>query len=131
MFLNTSFQSAFNDNPMFYIFIGLITGILSGLLGIGGGIVRIPLLIIFGGLENIVAQGFSLIATIPTAMTAAITKLKGSPELIKQGTYIGVFGIIGSIIGANTAFLLSQNTLNTIFAIFLLLVSVNLYLKKD
>ena len=66
-----------------------------------------------------------------TAMTAAITKLKGSPELIKQGTYIGVFGIIGSIIGANTAFLLSQNFLNTIFAIFLLLVSVNLYLKKD
>ena len=131
MFLNTSFQSAFNENPMFYIFIGLITGILSGLLGIGGGIVRIPLLIIFGGLENIVAQGFSLIATIPTAMTAAITKLKGSPDLIKQGTYIGVFGIIGSIIGANTAFLLSQNILNTIFAIFLLLVSVNLYLKKD
>ena len=131
MFLNTSFQSAFNENPMFYIFIGLITGILSGLLGIGGGIVRIPLLIIFGGLENIVAQGFSLIATIPTAMTAAIIKLKGSPDLIKQGTYIGVFGIIGSIIGANTAFLLSQNILNTIFAIFLLLVSVNLYLKKD
>ena len=131
MFLNTSFQSAFNENPMFYIFIGLITGILSGLLGIGGGIVRIPLLIIFGGLENIVAQGFSLISTIPTAMTAAITKLKGSPDLIKQGTYIGVFGIIGSIIGANTAFLLSQNILNTIFAIFLLLVSVNFYLKKD
>ena len=131
MFLSSSFQSAFNENPMFYIFIGLITGILSGLLGIGGGIVRIPLLIIFGGLENIVAQGFSLIATIPTAMTAAITKLKGRPDLIKQGTYIGVFGIIGSIIGANTAFLLSQNILNTIFAIFLLLVSVNLYLKKD
>ena len=38
MFLNTSFQSAFNENPMFYIFIGLITGILSGLLGIGGGL---------------------------------------------------------------------------------------------
>ena len=95
----------------------------GGLFGKGG--------LSFGGLENIVAQGFSLIATIPTAMTAAITKLKGSPDLIKQGTYIGVFGIIGSIIGANTAFLLSQNILNTIFAIFLLLVSVNLYLKKD
>ena len=64
-------------------------------------------------------------------MTAAITKLKGSPDQIKQGMYIGVFGIIGSIIGANTAFLLSQNILNTIFAMFLLLVSVNLYLKKD
>ena len=131
MFLNTSFQSSFNENPILYIFIGLVTGVLSGLLGIGGGIVRIPLLIIFGGLENIVAQGFSLIATIPTAMTAAITKLKGNPDLIKQGTFIGIFGIIGSIIGANTAFLLSQNILNTIFAIFLLLVSLNLYLKKD
>ena len=104
---------------------------MSGLLGIGGGIVRIPLLIIFGGLENIVAQGFSLIATIPTAMTAAVTKLKGNPELIKQGTYIGLFGIIGSIIGGNAAFLMSQNVLNTVFAIFLLIVSFNLYLKKD
>lgn len=131
MFLNGNFESSFNENPFFYIIIGIVTGILSGLLGIGGGIVRIPLLIIFGGLENIVAQGFSLIATIPTAMTAAVTKLKGNPELIKQGTYIGLFGIIGSIIGGNAAFLMSQNVLNTVFAIFLLIVSFNLYLKKD
>ena len=131
MFLNGNFESSFNENPIFYIIIGIVTGILSGLLGIGGGIVRIPLLIIFGGLENIVAQGFSLIATIPTAMTAAVTKLKGNPELIKQGTYIGLFGIIGSIIGGNAAFLMSQNVLNTVFAIFLLIVSFNLYLKKD
>ena len=58
MFLNGNFESSFNENPFFYIIIGIVTGILSGLLGIGGGIVRIPLLIIFGGLENIVAQGF-------------------------------------------------------------------------
>ena len=44
---------------------------------------------------------------------------------------IGLFGIIGSIIGGNAAFLMSQNVLNTVFAIFLLIVSFNLYLKKD
>ena len=101
------------------------------LLGIGGGIVRIPLLIIFGGLENIIAQGFSLIGTIPTAMTAAITKLRNQPELVKQGSYIGFFGIVGSIVGGNIAFSVSQNMLNTLFAILLFFVGINLYFKKD
>ena len=50
---------------------------------------------------------------------------------IHQTNNIGLFGIIGSIIGGNAAFLMSQNVLNTVFAIFLLIVSFNLYLKKD
>ena len=131
MFLNSDFEGTFNENVGFYFLIGFIAGVLSGLLGIGGGIVRIPLLIIFGGLENIIAQGFSLIGTIPTAMTAAITKLRNQPELIKQGSYIGSFGIVGSIIGGNIAFIVSQNILNTLFAIFLFFVGINLYFKKD
>ena len=48
-----------------------------------------------------------------------------------MGALILIGGIIGSIIGGNAAFLMSQNVLNTVFAMFLLIVSFNLYLKKD
>ena len=130
MFYNTNFEATVNENPFLYLLIGIVAGVLSGLLGIGGGIVRIPLLIIFGGLENIVAQGFSLVGTIPTAITAAIVKLRNKPDLIKQGSLIGLFGILGSVIGGNIAFTISQNILNYIFAVFLLFVGVNLFFKK-
>ena len=130
MFYNTNFVGAVNENPFLYLLIGFVAGILSGLLGIGGGIVRIPLLIIFGGLENIVAQGFSLIGTIPTAITAAAVKLKNKPELIRQGSLIGLFGIVGSVIGGNIAFTISQYILNLTFAVFLLFVGINLFFKR-
>ena len=129
MIFGEGFSTRYEENIFLYLLIGILSGILSGLLGIGGGIVRIPLLIFFGGLGNLAAQGFSLIATVPTALTAAYTKLKNDREFAKRGCIVGISGILGSIIGGNLAFNLPQNLLNTSFAIFLLLVSINMLLK--
>ena len=65
-----------------YFLIGFVSGIGSGLLGIGGGIIRIPMLIFFGGFEQIIAQGISLLTTIPTAFTAAATKIRKENNLL-------------------------------------------------
>ena len=129
MMFAEGFSARYEENIFLYLLIGIFSGILSGLLGIGGGIVRIPLLIFFGGLGNLAAQGFSLIATVPTALTAAYTKLKNDREFAKRGCIVGISGILGSIIGGNLAFDLPQELLNTSFSIFLLLVSINMLLK--
>lgn len=131
MISTSGYSSQYEGNIFLYLFIGVFSGILSGLLGIGGGIVRIPLLIFFGGLGNLPAQGFSLIATVPTALMAAYTKLKNDREFAKRGSIVGISGILGSVLGGNLAFKLPQEFLNTSFAIFLLLVSINMLVKTS
>ena len=130
MYFGTNFSSRFEENILLYIIIGILSGMGSGLLGIGGGIIRIPLLIFFGGIGNLAAQGVSLITAIPSSVAAVIPKLRDR-EFIKRGIIIGIFGIIGSIIGSNIAFALPQKTLNYAFATFLVLVSINMFFRKD
>ena len=130
MYFGTNFSSRFEENILLYILIGILSGLGSGLLGIGGGIIRIPLLIFFGGIGNLAAQGVSLITAIPSSVAAVIPKLRDR-EFIKRGIIIGIFGIIGSIIGSNIAFALPQKTLNYAFATFLVLVSINMFFRKD
>jgi len=130
MYFGTNFSSRFEENILLYVLIGILSGMGSGLLGIGGGIIRIPLLIFFGGIGNLAAQGVSLITAIPSSVAAVIPKLRDR-EFIKRGIIIGIFGIIGSIIGSSIAFALPQKTLNYAFATFLVLVSINMFFKKD
>ena len=130
MYFGTNFSSRFEENILLYILIGILSGLGSGLLGIGGGIIRIPLLIFFGGIGNLAAQGVSLITAIPSSVAAVIPKLRDR-EFIKRDRIIGIFGIIGSIIGSSIAFALPQKTLNYSFATFLVLVSINMFFKKD
>ena len=95
--------------------------------GIGGGIIRIPMLILFGGFEQIIAQGISLITTVPTALTAAVTKIRKNKDSIKNGVYVGIFGVSGSILGGNFAFNIPENILNISFGVFLIFVSINMF----
>lgn len=128
---SSSVSSAFQDNVVLYFLIGLVSGIGSGLLGIGGGIIRIPMLIFFGGFEQIIAQGISLLTTIPTALTAAITKIRKDRQLLKIGLIVGVFGVLGSIVGGNLAFnVIPRDLLNIGFGIFLTLVSINMFISS-
>ena len=130
MFFSTNFSTKFEENILLYVLIGILSGLGSGLLGIGGGIIRIPLLIFFGGIGNLAAQGVSLITAIPSSIAAVIPKLRNK-EFIKRGVVIGIFGIIGSVIGSNIAFALPQNILNYGFASFLVLVSINMFFRED
>ena len=89
------------------------------------------MLIFFGGFEQIIAQGISLIATIPSALTAAITKIRNDRQLIKIGLIVGVFGILGSIIGGNlTLNIIPREILNISFGIFLIFVSINMFVSN-
>ena len=59
------------------------------------------------------------------------TKLKNDKEFAKRGSIVGISGILGSVIGGNLAFNLPQELLNTSFALFLLLVSLNMLFKTS
>ena len=172
--------------PLFII--GSIGGFLSGVLGIGGGVVFVPLLtyftdqdfkintgissmavvfvattssityisngqsfsiyilyLIFGGIlggylgskltfqldTKTLQRIFAMLLLVVSALTAAYTKLKNDREFAKRGCIVGISGILGSVFGGNLAFELPQEFLNTSFAIFLLLVSINMLVKTS
>lgn len=100
----------------------LITGFLSGIIsgmGIGGGAILIPALLLFFDINQKQAQGINLLYFIPTAVFALIIHLKNKRVLIKTALIIGSFGVLGAIPGALLAAGMKDGALRKIFGIFL------------
>jgi len=101
--------------------IGLVGGILSGAFGVGGGIVMIPLLVAFAGLDQRQASATSLLAILPAAIVGAITYLAhGSVDLI-AALLLAAGAIVGSLIGT---WLLSRVPIVVLRWLFIALVIV-------
>jgi len=110
----------------FLVGVGLLTGILSAVLGVGGGIFMVPALVLVVGLDQHEAQATSLLVIIPTATMATVSLRRrqiGNPRL---SLVLGVFGVAGSVAGAATALALSGQTLRYAFATLLTVVGVRL-----
>lgn len=101
---------------------GAFTGFLSGMMGIGGGMIMIPVMVILTGFTQHVAQGTSLLVIIPTGAIGAFTHWKmGNIEKGILGSLIpGI--ILGTYLGGNIAHLIPNDTLRWIFAAVLILV---------
>ncbi|SDZ15712.1 hypothetical protein SAMN05660462_02039 [Proteiniborus ethanoligenes] len=102
-------------------FIGLLSGIISG-MGIGGGTILIPGLIIFSKLSQHQAQGINLTVFLPIASVALITHYKRKNIDISTATPIIITGIIGAFIGSSIAIKISSFLLRNIFATFLFIM---------
>ena len=79
---------------------GLVIGILSGLLGIGGGTMIIPTLRLGHGLSALSSVGTSLLTIIPTSIASLIGHLRSHTVRVRLGIIIGVVGIPASILGS-------------------------------
>ena len=106
---------------MLQIFIGVISGIVSG-MGMGGGTILIFLLTFVCNIDQHIAQATNLIFFIPTSIIAIIVNIKNKNIDIKLGIYTAIFGILGAIIGANIAIYTDVNKLRKLFGIFLILI---------
>ena len=82
---------------MLQIFIGIISGIASG-MGMGGGTILIFLLIFICNIEQHITQATNLIFFVPTSIIAIIVNIKNKNIDIKLGIYTAIFGILGAII---------------------------------
>ncbi|MCU1440713.1 MAG: Permease [Rhodoglobus sp.] len=110
------------------IAIGLAGGILSGAFGVGGGIVLVPLLVNFGGLDQRRAAATSLLAILPTSIAGSITYLAhGEVDLLAAGV-IAVGAITGSVIGSALLKRLPLVWLRWMFIALLVIVAVRLAL---
>jgi uncharacterized membrane protein YfcA len=113
------------------IVIGIITGIMAGMLGIGGAIIMIPALVLLLGFSQQTAQGTSLAVMLPPiGIIAAFNYYKEGYVNIKVALILAVAFIIGSYFGSKIALNLPQTVLKKIFGILLLLVAAKMLFSK-
>lgn len=111
--------------------IGIITGVMAGMLGIGGGLVVIPALVMFMGMTQQQAQGTSLAMMLPPiGIIAAYNYYKAGHVDLKIAMILACMFIVGSYFGSKLAIRLPQDTLKKIFGVFLLLVAIKMLLGK-
>ena len=108
-------------NIFWYLVLGLITGVFSGLIGIGGAIIIIPTLVIVFGLSQHMAQG---------GLLAAWTYYKQGFVDLKIAAIVCIGFFIGGLIGAKFAVSIPEQILRKIFGGVLLLVSLKMILGK-
>ena len=108
---------------MIIILIGLAAGIISG-MGIGGGAILLPALVIFVNPEQHVAQSVNLLFFIPTAIVALAIHIKHKNVNFKRGIPIMLFGLAGAILGSKLALAMDGDILRKIFGIFLLVMGL-------
>jgi uncharacterized membrane protein YfcA len=113
------------------IVIGIITGVMAGMLGIGGAIIMIPALVFFMGISQQTAQGTSLAVMLPpVGIIAAYNYYKAGQVNIKFAIVLAIFFLVGSYFGSKLALNLPQAVLKKIFGILLLLVAAKMLLSK-
>jgi hypothetical protein len=110
--------------------IGLIAGLASGYVGVGGGFLIVPLMMQFIKIPMKLTSGTSLIAVMILAVPGTITQaLLGNVDWI-AGICIAIGSIPGAVIGANLMRHIPERTLRFVFSLFLLFASITLILEQ-
>ncbi len=112
------------SNVILFILVGLAAGVLSGLFGIGGGVVIVPALILIGRLSPITATGTSLAALLlPVGALGAYEYYKRGHLEIGAALWVALGLFFGAWVGAKLAHELSPVQLKRAFAVFLVLIA--------
>jgi uncharacterized protein len=100
--------------------VGLFTGVVSGLMGIGGGNVLVPASTILLGLGQHQAQGVSLLVIIPTAISGALSHYRRGNVNVRVALLLAPGAVVGGLLGARAAQGLSGDQLRIAFGLLLL-----------
>ena len=103
---------------------GLAAGLLSGLIGVGGGIVMVPFMTVGYRLPQTLAQGTSLLAIIPTAIVGGVTHLREGNVVREGAVFMGAGGVVGAVLGALIAVRAPGVVLARVFAVVLIINAV-------
>jgi uncharacterized protein len=116
---------------MILLFLGCLSGIMSGFLGIGGGTIIIPVLVFSLGFSQHLAQGTTLAAMVPPiGLLAAIRYYQDNHVDIGAALLISLGFFIGGYFGAICADLLPELILKRIFGVFLLFIAMSMIFSK-
>jgi uncharacterized membrane protein YfcA len=110
--------------------IGLAVGLLSALMGVGGGLLLVPALVLLLGFTQHAAEGTSLLVIVPTVLVGAWRHSRHGYTDWRVGLALGVAGVVSGLAGAQLALALPEEVLQPLFAAFVVVVAVRLLLKS-
>jgi len=114
-----------------YILIGLAAGVLSGMFGIGGGVVIVPALLLVAGMSPLTATGTSLGALLlPVGALGAWEYYRNGQLDLRVAVLLALGLFIGAFFGAKVAHVLTAVQLKRAFAVFLVLVAIRVWTAK-
>ena len=106
--------------------VGAAAGVLAGLLGVGGGILLVPFLVLAVGMTQHEAEATSLLVILPTAVAASIALRRRGVGDLPVALVIGVVGAVGAVAGALLALSLPADVLRAVFAVLLAIAGLRL-----
>jgi uncharacterized protein len=113
------------------VVIGLITGALGGMLGIGGALILIPSLVYFLGFDQHEAIGTSLAVMLPPiGLFAAYNYYKAGQVNLKYALIIAVAFMVGSYFTSKIALKIPENIMKKVFSVFLILIAIKMFFSK-
>jgi uncharacterized membrane protein YfcA len=118
-------------NIIILIIIGLAAGMLSGMAGVGGGVIVIPALVFFLGMTQFEAQGTSLAMMVPPiGIMAAYNYYQEGNINWRYALILAIFFVIGSYLGSKFILDIPQNTVRKGFALFIILIGIKMLIGK-
>jgi uncharacterized membrane protein YfcA len=106
------------------VVVGLLTGTLAGLLGIGGGVIMVPAMVVLLGMVPVVAKGTSVAVIVPTAIMGTIRNRKKANADMRVAAVVGGFGAVSAIVGGTISDRMSDHFSNIMFAALLVFVAI-------
>jgi uncharacterized membrane protein YfcA len=108
------------------VLVGLLAGVIAGLLGVGGGVVFVPGLVLVLGLSQHVAEGTSLLAILPVVIVGATRQRRYGNVRQRDALLVGALSLGGAAGGVALANALSGKVLQIAFAALMLVIAAQL-----
>ncbi len=111
------------------VVIGVVVGALAGMLGIGGGLMTVPILVIFFHVSPAIAKGTSLAVVIPTALSGTLQNLRNKNTDLTAAAIVSSTGIVTAIAGSWIADRMNDALSNFLFAVLLMFIAGRMLLQ--
>ena len=108
------------------IAIGVLSGVLAGLLGVGGGIIMVPAMVLLYSIPAAVAKGTSLAVIIPTAVVGTARNLRADNADLSTALIVGLSGVVSSFGASQISIGLDERLSNVLFAGLLIVTSIRM-----
>ncbi|HWT92119.1 MAG TPA: sulfite exporter TauE/SafE family protein [Solirubrobacteraceae bacterium] len=106
--------------------VGVAAGVVAGMLGVGGGSLFVPALVLFIGLGHLEAEATSLLAIVPTALVGVWRQRAYGNVRVRESALLGGLGVAGGVLGVVVANWVPERALEIGFAALLLFVAFQL-----
>lgn len=112
------------------IFLGFIAGILTGTMGVGGGVVLVPMMVLILAVPQHLAQGTSMLVIIPTVLAACYKLRKSNLFRFRIALFLALGSIAGSLFSSNWVQQIDATTLKSVFGILVMYTGIRMMISN-